>query len=536
MDEAATLEDLQSDPEPPDAPVCADAPLEVGPNIDNVLQEQEEEEHLRLGGMTPLKTILFMTIGPLLSEVCQSVYGLMDSFWIGRTIGEDGLTVMSLVSVVDFVSISFSMYFGVATSSRLSYLFGRGKKDITAQVLVDLLRYCLIFGAVMPAVILPIAKPLMRFYGGDEDHVSMCFDFLLVASTCLFVDFVFLTLCGALQSMGHTILFGGAQVCFAVINMAVWDPIMLVAFKTPMWGVSLATVLSQLVPTLFIGFRLFRGHFIIQPTFAMFLKPFNKHSLKALKVAIGQLIANLMTTIPSLLIMKLLAMAGEEYGDYEASMSSWNVFQRVYVVGTSVCLALNQGFLPAGSFAVGKGDGERLKKLAFNGLVIGLSWALALCAVVEGAATPIARLFGNDETYVKICVQMFRYGFATIWANMPEVGLTALLQALKMVKLSVWASVLMFIVPVPVFSVVCYVSDSDAPAKLLLSYVARDAWALLFLAGIVVWKLRWLFQSGSNEALAAKLKELGEGLVPGDVGGSDTAKDVPGDPEKVVTA
>jgi Na+-driven multidrug efflux pump len=353
----------------------------------------------------------------------------------------------------------------------------------------------------------------MRFYGGDEDHVDMCFDFLLVASTCLFVDFIFLTLCGALQSMGHTILFGGSQVCFAVINMAVWDPIMLVLFKTPMWGVSLATVLSQLVPTLFIAYRLFRGHFIIQPTFSMFIRPFNKHSLKALKVAIGQLIANLMTTIPSLLIMKLLAMAGEEYGDYEASMSSWNVFQRVYVVGTSVCLALNQGFLPAGSFAVGRNDCERLKRLAFYALILGLAWAGLLCVVVEAGAAGIARMFGSDETYVEICVQMFRYGFATIWANMPEVGLTALLQALKMVRLSVWSSVAMFIIPVPVFSVVCYLLDRDAPAKLLLSYVARDGWALVFLAVIVVWKLRWLFQKNANETMAAKMKELEEGLA-----------------------
>jgi Na+-driven multidrug efflux pump len=295
--------------------------------------------------------------------------------------------------------------------------------------------------------------------------------------------------------------------------MAVWDPIMLVLFKTPMWGVSLATVLSQLVPTLFISFRLFRGHFLIKPTFGMFIKPFNKHSRKALKVAVGQLIANLMTTIPSLLIMKLLAMAGEAYGDYEASMSSWNVFQRVYVVGTSVCLALNQGFLPAGSFAVGRGDAARLKQLALYALILGLIWAFALCAVVEIAAEQIARLFGDDETYIEICVQMFRYGFATIWANMPEVGLTALLQALKMVKLSVWASVLMFIVPVPVFSVVCYLLDRAAPAKLLLSYVARDGWALVLLFIICVWKLRWLFKKGAREALTAKMKELEVGIV-----------------------
>jgi Na+-driven multidrug efflux pump len=338
----------------------------------------------------------------------------------------------------------------------------------------------------------------MRFYGGEPVHVEMCFDFLLVASTCLFVDFVFLTLCGALQSMGHTVLFGGLQVCFAVLNMAVWDPIMLVAFKTPMWGVSLATVLSQLVPTLFVLVRLFRGHFTIKPTFRMFIKPFHKSSRKALKMAVGQLIANLMTTIPSLLIMKLLALAGKAYGDYEAAMSSWNVFQRLYVVGTSVCLALNQGFLPAGSFAVGRNDYSRLRKLALHALLLGLGWAVALCIIVEAGAKWIAKIFGEDEVYIKICVRMFQYGFATIWANMPEVGLTALLQAMKMVKLSVWASILMFIIPVPVFSVVCYITDSDDPAKLLLSYVARDSWALVFLGVIVIWKRRDFFKKGDE--------------------------------------
>jgi tellurite resistance protein TehA-like permease len=73
----------------------------------------------------------------------------------------------------------------------------------------------------------------------------------------------------------------------------------------------------------------------------------------------------------------------------------------------------------------------------------------------------------------------------------------------------------MFIVPVPVFSIVCYLLDRDAPAKLLLSYVARDAWALVLLMVIAVWKLRWLFQKGEKEALTAKLREIEVGLVEG---------------------
>jgi hypothetical protein len=67
--------------------------------------------------MSPLKTVLFKTMGPLLEGLYQSLYGLMVSFWVGRTIGVGGLAVMSLVSIVGIISISFSMYFGVAPSS-----------------------------------------------------------------------------------------------------------------------------------------------------------------------------------------------------------------------------------------------------------------------------------------------------------------------------------------------------------------------------------------------------------------------------------
>jgi hypothetical protein len=58
-----------------------------------------------------------------------------------------------------------------------------------------------------------------------------------------------------------------------------------------------------------------------------------------------------------------------------------------------------------------------------------------------------------------------------------------------------------------------YLLDTDAPAKLLLSYVARDVWALLFLSVIVIWKLRWLFQKDGREEMAAKLRALEEGFA-----------------------
>jgi hypothetical protein len=128
---------------------------------------------------------------------------------------------------------------------------------------------------------------------------------------------------------------------------------------------------------------------------------------------------------------------------------------------------------------------------------------------------------------VEVCVEMFRFGFATVWANQPEVLLTALLQALKQVKLSIGSSIAMFIVPVPVFSVVMYVLDRDAPEKLMLSYVARDVWAVIFVVVIVLWKLRFLFSSQDPELVAETTEPaLREGLVDSGEGTERLTRDV----------
>jgi Na+-driven multidrug efflux pump len=104
-----------------------------------------------------------------------------------------------------------------------------------------------------------------------------------------------------------------------------------------------------------------------------------------------------MTTLPSLLIMKLLALAGEEADNDEGSMSGWNVFERVYLVVTSVCLALNQGFLPTASYAVSRKDTERVRRLTGWALVLGVVWAVLCGVVVEVAAKELAEVFGAER-------------------------------------------------------------------------------------------------------------------------------------------
>ncbi|OHT15087.1 MatE family protein [Tritrichomonas foetus] len=481
--------------------------------------QQIDEEHMRLGGYPPFQTICRLTIGPLLSQVIQSLYGLMNSFWISRTIGEKGMTVMSIIVVVDFINTAFAQYFNVCMSARISFLFGRGIEEHAPQVVVDLHRFCFIVGILVPAILLPLSKPLMVWYGANDEIERMGFEYLLPQLCCSFVNFSYLSLCGLLQAMGHSLLFGICQITSAILNMAVFDPLFLVGLKTGMWGASTATVLANLLPALFIYIRVFCGKFNVKPKFHMYFRKFDRHSFSAMRVSLSQLISNLAASIPVLLLAKYVAQSGAAIGKYEVYMAAWNVNDRLYAFTICVCNALNQGFLPAASFAYGCNRLNRLLRLGLYALLLGSCWSVLCCIVIQVFTKHISGIWGNDPEYLKASVKMLRIGYFTCFLNQGAYTITACLQAMKMVVISVLTSVFTYLIPLPVFSSILYFTDKKNPERLMYAYVCNNIWSFLVVMVIAFVKLRFLFKS----------KPSGSGVL------NDTDKTKIDDPEETNT-
>lgn len=460
-----------------------------------------KDEQYRLGGRPPFSTLCHLMIGPLLSQIAQSLYGIMDSFWISRSIGTKGMTVMSIILVIDFINIAFAQYFNVAVSARISYLFGKHLKEECSQVVVDFFRICIIVGVVLPAILLPCVDPLMRWYGGNDEIVPMCMDYLLPSLCCSMLNYSYLSLCGLLQAMGNSGIYGICQVSSAVLNMACFDPLFLLGFKSGMWGASLATALSNFLPMITLYICLFKGKFVVKPKLNMYLKKFNPHSWKALKVSISQLIANLATSLPLLILSKLVAQSATNAGNYVDIMASWNVIDRLYAFAICICNGLNQGFLPAASFAYGCERLNRLLRMFLITVLMGTIWTSLVCIIIESIPYHIAKIWGKSEGYLKVCPKMLRIGFVSCFANQTILTTAAILQAMKMVGLSILASILTMVVPIPIFSFILYFTKKNDPIRMLYSFIGHDAWAVLFSIIIIVWKLRFLWKAPKDSEL-----------------------------------
>ena len=477
------------------------------PTEDGIVDDEEEQKEL--GAYPPFRTLCKLTIGPLCSQIVNALYGLMNSFWISKSIGEEGMTVMSIIIIVDFIHIAIGQYFNICLSERISYLFGIKQPELCPQVVVDMMRFVLIAGVIVPAILIPTARPLCKWYGANDHIADMCMNYLIPQLICAFINYMYLALCGLLQAMGKTVMYGVCQITSCLLTMFVFDPLFLLGFKTQMWGAAVANTLACLIPFLFILIMTFCGKFTVKPKFNMFFKKFNIHSVTALKVSFSQLISNFAAEIPVLMLGKYVSLSATAIGEYVPVMAAWNLVDRLYEIVICVCNALNQGFLPAGSYAFGCNRLHRLLKLVLYAFALGTAWSALMCILLCVFPRQVAKLYGKDDKFLYYAEKTMIYSFCTTFINMGQFTIVVCLVATKMVTLSIVTSCLTLLIPIPVFSTALYLTGKDNPIRLHLAFVGRDIWAFVVVWTVAVWKLRFLLRTDPSE-LGADAKELNE--------------------------
>lgn len=195
-----------------------------------------------------------------------------------------------------------------------------------------------------------------------------------------------------------------------------------------------------------------------------------------------------------LLLAKLTAKSAERAGCYTEAMAAWNVLDRLYIFCICVCNALNQGYLPSASYAFGSKRLNRLVRLATCTVALGMVWSVCCTIVLTTCPKHVAKIWGKDPLFLEITEQMMIPGFSTSWLNPMIFTLTASLQAMTMVGLSIFTSCMVFLLPIPIFATILYVTKNNDPARMIWSFVAHDTWGAVLVIIITAVKLRFLWK------------------------------------------
>jgi len=448
---------------------------------------KHELEHYRLAGRSPLITVLYLSFGPVLSQIASAMYGVIDTIWISKAVGEIGMTAVSSYTAFDNIGRAFGFFASVAGSSKISALFGSGKSQEASQVICDLLRVCIVSGIIVPLILGPLIKPGVRWFGASEEVVELGFGYLFplllsTVFTCWFVG------CGGfLQGEGRSLMFGFIQIASLVCNMAIFDPIFLLWFKLGLKGAAYARIISEAIPAIILISMYFSGKFAVKPKLSQLLKPFSEYTWQALKVGMSQLVSNLSVSIPGIIVRKYIGMSSSSTKMFNDSLAGFNVVFRYAQVTNNLMVGLSMGFLPAGSYAYAAKNYRRWFSLQFHMNWIDLVWGSLASLLAIFSPQTIAIIFAKGEGYLYYAREMVRRANIAGFIMFARFGFPVMLQSLQLGITSTILSLATQLVSIIAFVSILYYTDKNNPVRLMWCY----SWSYIFgfvVGGIVVSK------------------------------------------------
>jgi putative efflux protein, MATE family len=343
----------------------------------------DKHEMMRSGNIQ--KTMAWLAAPAVIGLVIQMLYGLVDSIFVGRGLGENGvigLAALAIAFPVSHLLLSAASGVGVGGSSYISRGFGAADSARVKNGVGNMIIMAIIVGIICTIFGLTFLDPLLTLFGADEITLPFARDYMFwIILGCTF-QILTVTMNAIVMAEGNSVYSMGMYAVSSLMNV-ILDYVFIFEYGWGVQGAAIATVLSQMLNVLILIFYLYK---VSKLKFSLKWLKFNKSSFSE----IGKVGASETIREGALVIMFIIVMFNvTHYGD-ESSVAIFGLINRIFGFVIIPALGIVQGMIPLIGYNYGAKDYGRIRKI----LKVSAIWAVSISLVV-GALTYIftAELF-----------------------------------------------------------------------------------------------------------------------------------------------
>jgi len=335
-----------------------------------------------------LKALIALSIPVVFSNVLQSAYQLIDTFWVGK-LGSDAVAAVSLSFPIIFLMFAVGGGLTIAGSILVAQSIGAGNiqkaNHIAAQTLL------MILVTVLPLTVLGIfvSGALMKFMGADANVLPLATQYLQISFVGLIFVFGFFAFQALLRGVGDVktpiyIVLG------TVILNSILDPLFIFGYGViPGFGVAgaaTATLLTQAIATIVGLGILFSGKYGIHLKLHEF-KPDKALIFSMVKLGLPASIEQSMRALGFTVMTILTAGFGTSV------IASYGIGTRILSFVIIPAFGLSMATATVVAQNIGAGKLHRAEKTAQLSAMIGFISLTLIGALVFIFAEPIASAF-----------------------------------------------------------------------------------------------------------------------------------------------
>ena len=341
-----------------------------------------------------LPLILSMSLPMVLSMLVNSLYNIIDSFFVAQ-ISEEAMTALSLVYPVQNFINAVGIGFGVGINAVIAFHLGAGDHEKADQAATQGLVLAVIHGVVMTVCCITIMPVFLRMFTSYEAVIELgvCYSVVAFAFTLIVtVSMAFEKLFQAVGNMKTTMI---SLMCGCITNI-VLDPVLIFGYglfpEMGIEGAALATGIGQAL-TLTIYLVVYLARPIRVHIRRQYILPSKKMVIKLYSIGIP---ATLNLALPSLLISALNAILAAYSEVYILVLGIY------YKLQTFVYLPANgivQGMRPLIGYNYGAGEHQRVSQifvLCMSGII--MVFGTVICLLIPGQ---LMGLFTHTEATIQ---------------------------------------------------------------------------------------------------------------------------------------
>lgn len=370
------------------------------------------------GKVFPL--ILRFSIPAAISLLITAIYNIVDRIFVGNFNGTTALAALSICFPLSFIMMAFGLMCS-AGGSTLFTLF-RGKNDTKSANASFAAAFALtiIFEAILTVILLLLADNLLKIFGVTETTYDLALTYYSIVSVgCIFQGLT-LVFCDFVRVSGKPIL-GMCVTGIGAITNILLDALFVVGMDLGVAGAAYATVIGQIVSTIFGAWLLFCGKTLVRINIQ---KPVNlikllhtqkkaesfsfykKISAKLLSCGFAFFIAQMAMGFIALVYNSEL---GKHGGD--SAISVYAVVSSVMTFVIMPASGISQGIQPLIGYNFSTGNGKRVKKIFSQGVIFSVAVTVVVWGVTELIPGAIINLFGGGNELLGLGIPALRANF-----------------------------------------------------------------------------------------------------------------------------
>jgi putative MATE family efflux protein len=383
----------------------------------------------------PIRGILFrLAIPAAMGHLFNTLYQIVDTYYAG-IISADAIAAISLSYPIFFVILAVGYGFSTGGTALIANELGKNNKEKARLYAGQLFSLSIILALFLTIGGLKLAPLMLTVLGATNDYLNISLSYLnvIICGTIFFI--LVLNFSAVLNARGDTKTYRNFLIVGFSLNL-ILNPVLMFGWiglpALKFQGIALATVIIQLIGTLYLGSRIAK-EYLFHKGFLSMLVP-KKEFLDLIRQGLPAAFNMMTMSINLFTITYYVSYFGKE------NVAAFGIGSRIESISFLAILGLNIATLSI----VGRNNGAgRMDRVAATLKLVqkyGFIWVSISSTIYILFATSLIGLFTSKFVVISVGAGYLRFGALMSWAYVLLLINVSALQGMKKPSIGLWVS------------------------------------------------------------------------------------------------